>query len=175
MLRSQSSSSIGITDSKEKDQSSESTNDRTVTPTAANDDDNERILVEKDGVFKLMTTEEHTAYEKKKKQEAMSANKNKELSDTASSVSDKSNTAKKTFSASSQVIPRPPARAKTDTQRPKTAIIQREVIRNSSLRESFTTKAKDNNKQDSPKSVVRISRSADPARSRTRSKRFVIS
>lgn len=34
----------------------------------------ERILVEKDGVFALMTTQEHTAYEKQKKKERKQQN-----------------------------------------------------------------------------------------------------
>jgi len=167
-LRSQSSSSIGIGDSKEH-QSSEQTTERTVTEHDSNQaaDDNERILVERDGVFKLMTTEEHTAYEKQKKQEALEAN-NKESSDTTSAIIDKTYINKS--ASSSQVIPRPPPRAKTDNQRPKSSIIQREVNRNSSLREKFNSKGNENANKDSPKTMVRMSRSADPARSRTRSK-----
>lgn len=52
--------------SKEGDESLVLNSDRIV----EEENSSERILVEKDGVFKLMTTEEHTAYEEQKKKEA---------------------------------------------------------------------------------------------------------
>lgn len=72
-----------MTPAKENDESLVLNSNRT-----NEEDSSERILVEKDGVFKLMTTEEHTAYEEQKKKEAIlnsHINKDSSLNSTLSS------------------------------------------------------------------------------------------
>ena len=153
--------------------------DRTTTNTentntdtqVSNADANERnILVEKDGVFKLMTAEEHTAFEQQLR------NERKQQQQQSSSL----NSSSSSNLASSNFLPHPPAR-----MRPKTSVDQSNN-RNNSLKTRFqliqnknsqnintengNKTSKNNNKPNS----LRLSHSADPGNKRAgSSKRYL--
>jgi len=137
-------------------------------------DSAERILIEKDGIFKLMTTEEHTAYEKQKKIEQQqqeqkqqnrslnsSINSNKSSNQVATTV-----IAKQPQASPIKILPHPPPRGnsvnkKTDNNpvkaRPRSSYISGESgFHANSLRTRFEQFQKDASNQSSQRSGVSV-------------------
>ena len=145
--------------------------DRTTTNTENTNTDNQQttaeanernILVEKDGVFKLMTAEEHTAYEKQLRNERKQQQQSSSLNSSSSSNL-----------ASSNFLPHPPAR-----MRPKTSVDQSnsrsnslktrfQLIQNNNNSQNINTQNADKtNKNNNKSNSVRLSHSADPGNKR---------
>jgi hypothetical protein len=117
---------------------------------ASDPSNSEQMLIEKDGVFTLMTKEEYTAMERKREEEER---KNMSIN--------KSNNNKQN---NKPIIPHPPTRPKTSNDR------------NASLKNRFITAKMSSNDESSnntsnPSQIKRVSRSADYNSRRERQKR----
>jgi hypothetical protein len=113
----------------ERQQFAKDSSDKTLTDTESNSnevkgskDPNERILVEKDGIFKLMTTQEHTAYERQKIIEQQQK-ENKSLNSSISSSKSSNQTMPVIFKQASpiKILPHPPPRGNSAAKNNKNA------------------------------------------------------
>ena len=158
---------------KENDESLVINSNRTVD---SSDSNNERILVEKDGVFKLMTTEEHTAYEEQRKKETATNLTSKDTNSLNSTLSTSSTitSQKQSSSAAVKVIPPVSVQRRVTTNsaavRPKSSIIPRDIgstlVTRLDMNERETSQSKklmnSITNLDLHKTHARLSHSADP-------------
>jgi hypothetical protein len=114
----------------------------------------DQMLIEKDGVFTLMTKEEYTAMEKKREEEERRMNqsngKNKPL------------------------VPHPPTKPKTSNNNERNASLKNRFITPKTNGEDNKNSSANTNNQN-PAQITRVSRSADPNSRRDRQKRYFFS
>ena len=131
---------------------------QTTAPTSSS---GEKMLIEKDGTFELMSVEEYTAYEKKLEIERKT--KSIEKQKTAQNGGGKSNP------GALKMPPRPPQRPKTTSDNRNVALKNRYL---SSANESMNNNNNNQNTSNSSEHRIRVSYSADFTRkTKDRSKR----